>query len=105
LAGQPLDTDYKVFPDSINKVSGKYSLSLKSIVEDGKFESIVNQFSNKYNEKKITLEGYIKTADIKDLTAGLFIRLNKGQTMMVLDTMSGREVRGTADCEKIFNIY
>ena len=97
---QAMGTDYKVFPDSIHKVSGKYSVSVKYVSDEGKFGSLINQFPNKYNGKKITLEGYIKTADIKDLTAGLFIRLNKGQTMVAVDTMAGREVRGTADWKK-----
>jgi len=97
---QPMGTDYQVFPDSIHKVSGKYSISLKSIVEDGKFGSIVNQFSNKYNGKKITLEGYIKTRETKDISAGLFIRLNKGQTMVAVDTMAGREVKRTTDWKR-----
>ena len=90
---QPMGTDYRVFPDSIHRVSGKYSVSVKYVSDEGKFGSLINQFPNKYNGKKITLEGYIKTADIKDLTAGLFIRLNKGQTMVAVDTMAGREAQ------------
>src|SRR5690554_7932491 len=78
-------------------MSGKYSISLKSISEEGKFGSVINQFPNKYNGKKITLEGYIKTKEVKDLSAGLFIRLNNGQTMVAVDTMGGREVKGTLD--------
>lgn len=97
---QAMGTDYKVFPDSIHKVSGKYSASIKSTSEKGKYGSIVNQFSNKYDGKKITLEGYIKTRDVKNIKAGLFIRLNKGQTMVALDTMAGREVKGTTDWKK-----
>lgn len=97
---QAMGTDYKVFPDSVHKVSGKYSVSVKSTSEDGKFGSVVNQFSNKYNGKKITLEGYIKTKEEKDFLAGLFIRLNKEQTMVALDTMGGREVKGTTDWQK-----
>ncbi len=97
---QAMGTDYKVFPDSIHKMSGKYSISLKSISEEGKFGSVINQFPNKYNGKKITLEGYIKTKEVKDLSAGLFIRLNKGQTMVAVDTMGGREVKGTTDWQK-----
>ena len=97
---QAMGTDYKVFPDSIHKVSGKYSLSLKSTSEEAKFGSAINQFPNEYNGKKITLEGYIKTTEVKDLSAGLFIRLNKGQTMVAVDTMAGREVKGTTDWQK-----
>lgn len=97
---QAMGTDFKVFPDSIHKVSGKYSVSVKYMSDEGKFGSIVNQFPNKYNGKKITLEGYIKTKEIKDVTAGLFIRLNKGQTFVAVDTMAGREVRGTTDWQK-----
>lgn len=97
---QAMGTDYRVFPDSIHKVSGKYSVSIKSTSEDDKFGSIINQFPNKYNGKKITLEGYIKTKEVKDITAGLFIRLNKGQTMVAVDTMGGREVKGTTNWKK-----
>ncbi len=96
----PMGTDYKVFPDSIHKLSGKYSVSVKYASNEGKFGSIINQFPNKYNGKKITLEGYIKTKEIKDITAGLFIRLNKGQKMVAVDTMAGREVKGTTDWQK-----
>ncbi|MGM9978171.1 MAG: hypothetical protein ACI33J_05185, partial [Clostridium sp.] len=81
-------------------MSGKYSVSVKYMSDEGKFGSIVNQFPNKYNGKKITLEGYIKTKEIKDVTAGLFIRLNKGQTFVAVDTMAGREVKGTTDWQK-----
>lgn len=97
---QAMGTDYKVFSDSIHKVSGKYSISVKYMSDEGKFGSIVNQFPNKYNGKKITLEGYIKTKEIKDVTAGLFIRLNREQTMVAVDTMAGREVKGTTDWQK-----
>lgn len=97
---QVMGTDYKIFPDSVHKVSGKYSVSIKSTSEEGKYGSIVNQFSNKYGGKKMTLEGYIKTRNIKNIKAGLFIRLNKGQTMVALDTMAGREVKGTTDWKK-----
>lgn len=97
---QAMGTDFKVFPDSIHKVSGKYSVSVKYVSDEGKFGSIINQFPNKYNGKKITLEGYIKTKEIKDVTAGLFIRLNKGEKMVAVDTMAGREVKGTTDWQK-----
>ena len=97
---QAMGTDYKVFPDSIHKMSGKYSVSVKYVSDEGKFGSIINQFPNKYNGKKITLEGYIKTKEEKNLTAGLFIRSNKGETMVAVDTMAGREVKGSTDWQK-----
>src|SRR5690606_2893174 len=97
---QAMGTDYKVFPDSIHKMSGKYSVSVKYVSDEGKFGSIINQFPNKYNGKKITLEGYIKTKEEKNLTAGLFIRLNKEETMVAVDTMAGREVKGSTDWQK-----
>src|SRR5690606_14019599 len=97
---QAMGADYHVFPDSIHKVSGKYSVSIRSTSKDCKLGSVVNQFPNIYNGKKITFEGYMKTKEVKDISAGLFVRLNKEQTMVALDTMGGREVKGTTDWHK-----
>ncbi|MBA5791784.1 hypothetical protein H1R17_11215 [Flavobacterium sp. xlx-214] len=97
---QAMGDSYQVFSDSIHKMSGKYAASIKSKTKDGKYGSILSQFPNKFHGKKITLEGYIKTKDEKDFLAGLFIRLNKGETMVAVDTMAGREVKGTTDWKK-----
>ena len=97
---QAMGTDYKVFPDSGHKMSGTYSASVKFTSGKGEFGSIINQFPNQFNGKKITLEGYIKTKEVKDFTAGLFVRLNKGQTLVAMDSMRGREVKGTKDWQK-----
>lgn len=92
--------------------SGDYRISLDSVyVRDGKYSALIEHLDNKdlgfkalgltlpgnYEGRRITLSGYIKTENVSDGFAGLWVRIDPE---VAFDNMNNRGVTGTTDWTK-----
>lgn len=79
--------------------SGNYSGKITS-KEPISFGSIVYRIPANYAGKKIRLEGFMKTKDVKGSHAGLLLRIDGGEPSLVFDNMKEQAVTGTNDWKK-----
>lgn len=88
-------TGYTIKLDGQNAYHGKYGLSIKKY-GDGNFAS-AGQFLpiNSVRGKHLTLTGYIKTLNVQNGFAGLWLRVDSNKTTIKLDNMSKNGVSGT----------
>ncbi len=91
------NSGYSVSLDSVNVQSGKYSVVLEFTGESGDFQPISLSLPNNYDGKQITLSGYIKTENVTDGYAGLWLRIDP---QIAFDNMANRGVTGTTDWTK-----
>ena len=85
---------YSVSLDSLNKKSGKYSILIESIEDSADFQSISYTIPSNYDGQQITLSGYIKTENVTDGYAGLWMRIDP---RIAFDNMEKRGITGTKD--------
>ena len=90
-------TGYSVSLDSVNVQSGKYSIFVEYIGESGNFQPITLRLPNNYDGRRITLSGYIKTENVTDGFAGLWMRIDPE---VAFDNMGRRGITGTTDWTK-----
>jgi membrane-associated protease RseP (regulator of RpoE activity) len=88
---QSSSSAYKITADSINRVSGKYSLSFNYDKE----EILYYQIPNYYRGKKITLSGYLKTENATDK-----VRLRINVFPPASEQTKKQEITGTTDWTK-----
>lgn len=79
--------------------SGKYSGKITS-KEPVSFGSIVYRIPANYSGKKIRVEGFMKTKDVKGSHAGLLLRVDTEETSVVFDNMKAQAIIGTNDWKK-----
>lgn len=87
--------EYTISLDSVNVKSGRYSALIEH--PDDKevdFKALAFTLPENYEGKKITLSGYIKTENVTDGYAGLWMRIDPD---VAFDNMIGRGVTGTTD--------
>lgn len=90
--------DYTFYVDSINRKSGKYSHVIESPKEgDPNFKALAFTLPESYEGKEITLSGYIKTENVTDGYAGLWVRIDPE---IAFDNMYNKGVAGTTDWNK-----
>jgi len=89
--------NYKVSLDSINVKSGRYSILIESTGDSVNFQPITLPLPDNYDGKKITLCGYIKTENVTDGYAGLWMRIDP---QIAMDNMYQRGVTVTTDWKK-----
>lgn len=89
--------NYKVSLDSTVKKNGNYSILIENISGKVDFRAISIIISEKYNGKKITLSGYIKTENISEGYAGLWMRIDPN---IAFDNMNKNGIKGTTDWQK-----
>lgn len=89
--------DYKVNTDSANSKSGKFSVVIENSGNEGSFEAVSLVLPNNYAGKSIRLSGYIKTENVTEGYAGLWMRIDP---RIAFDNMSNRGVTGTTDWKK-----
>jgi C-terminal processing protease CtpA/Prc len=94
IADQP---GYSVSLDSITVRSGKYAIIIESTEESGNFQPVTLKLDNNYAGQRITLSGYIKTENVTDGYAGLWMRIDP---QIAFDNMQQRGVTGTTDWTK-----
>ena len=85
---------YSVSLDSINVQSGRYSILIQSTGETAGFQPISIILPNNYEGQQITLSGYIKTENVTDGFAGLWMRIDP---QIAFDNMARRGITGTTD--------
>jgi len=87
--------DYLIYPDSTTSQSGKYSAVIE--YQEGKkveFRAIAFNLPHNYEGKSITLSGYIKTENVSEGYAGLWMRIDPD---IAFDNMGNRGITGTTD--------
>lgn len=89
--------DYLLSLDSSNVKNGKYSSIIEYNSDSPDYKALAFDIPNNYNGKKITLSGYIKTENITDGYAGLWMRIDP---RVAFDNMNKRGVKGTTDWTK-----
>ncbi|MBL1409029.1 erythromycin esterase family protein [Sphingobacterium faecale] len=88
---------FKVYMDSIEKYSGKWSLAMEKFGDtNGKFGVYTGRLPIEVLVgKNIEYKGWIKTNDVKNGYAGLWLRIDgENGAMLALDNMSNRGLKG-----------
>ncbi|RZK58977.1 MAG: peptidase S41 [Pedobacter sp.] len=88
------DLSYKVYVDSVQKRSGKFSAVIENTGDKKDFRALSITLPANYEGKSIRLSGFIKTENVTDGYAGLWMRIDP---MVGFDNMSKRGVVGTTD--------
>ena len=83
----------KIYPDFKIKKEGKNAIVIQSEVE-GDFKALALTLPNNYNGKEIILSGYIKTENVTDGFAGLWMRIDPDVSF---DNMQNIGLKGTND--------
>ncbi len=83
--------------DSMHVHSGKYSLCVESTGIARNFQMVAFVLPDNYAGKKITLSGYIKTENVTDGYAGLWMRIDP---RIAFENMYQRGVTQTTDWER-----
>jgi C-terminal processing protease CtpA/Prc len=98
--GKPLGWGGNVIlPDTITKQSGKTSILLQKPGES--FGAANYSLLSTFEGQNITLTGYVKTENVTDGYAGLWMRIDgKAGQMLELDNMGSRGIKGTTDWTK-----
>ncbi|MDR1197472.1 MAG: peptidase S41 [Prevotellaceae bacterium] len=94
--------NYSVSLDSKTVKSGKYAVAIEHKGNSVYFQPVALVLPSNYEGKKITLSGYIKTENVTEGYAGLWMRidgLNNG-SFIAFDNMQGRGATGTSDWKK-----
>jgi len=90
-------SNYTIALDSTHKTNGKYSASIAFKEGDPNFKAWAFTIPENYAGKKITLTGYMKTENVTDGYAGLWMRIDPS---IAFDNMNKSGVKGTTDWTK-----
>ena len=90
-------SDYILGLDSAIIKSGKYAASIEFKEGSPNFRAWAFTIPNNYAGKKITLTGYIKTENVTDGYAGLWMRIDPS---VAFDNMNNKGAKGTTDWTK-----
>ena len=86
--------DYRVYVDSVTVKKGKYAVVIENTKDKSEFKALGINLPNNYVGKSIRLSGYIKTENVTDGYAGLWMRIDPQQAF---DNMGNNGVKGTTD--------
>jgi len=90
--------NYKTGIDSLHSQEGKYSAYIfGSDTIKGGFKALGVNIPAKYEGEIVTLTGYIKTENVRDGYAGLWVRIDP---QVSFDNMDGRGITGTTEWNK-----
>ena len=89
--------NYDVYLDSAIRKNGKYSAVIEYKEGAPSFQSLAFELPNNYEGEQIILTGYIKTEDVTDGHAGLWMRIDP---QVAFDNMKERGIVGTTDWTK-----
>ena len=91
-------TNYQIYSDSTTVNNGKYSAVIEySNKETATFKALGFTLPSNYDGKQITLTGYIKTENVTDGYAGLWMRIDP---QIAFDNMQEKGIKGTTDWTK-----
>ncbi len=102
-SGIPRDQDAGGFAAGIDREvahGGHASVSIRSIVAEPKGFRAVTQLikADAYRGKRVRLSGYLKTRDVREGWAGLWLRVDGPDAKrLAIDSMGARRVIGTTD--------
>jgi len=88
------DKDYLIAVDSVHKKSGKLSAVIENKGTKTNFRAISIKLPHNYEGKSIRLTGYVKTENVTQGYAGLWIKIDP---QIGSDNMSDRGLKGTND--------
>jgi C-terminal processing protease CtpA/Prc len=91
------NSNYTVSIDSLHVKNGKLAGVIQYQEGNGSFGAWTFVLPNNYAGKKITLSGYIKTENVSDGYAGLWMRIDP---LIAFDNMNSNGVKGTSDWQK-----
>jgi len=86
--------EYKLIIDTINVQSGSKAVQIQSADVEGGYKAISYTIPAVYQGSKVKLTGYIKTENVTDGYAGLWMRIDPG---LGFDNMQNRGITGTTD--------
>ena len=86
--------DYKIYADSTSAQHGKFSAVIENSESKSEFRALAIDLPNNYNGRSIRLSGYIKTEDVTEGYAGLWMRIDP---QVAFDNMNDRGITGTSD--------
>lgn len=89
--------NYIIGIDSTDFKSGNHSLSIACNEGEPSYSLVAFEIPENYEGKKITLSGYIKTKDVKNGFAGLWMRIDPS---IAFDNMQNRGITGTTEWTK-----
>ena len=90
-------SNYIISLDSTTVKSGKYSASIEFKEKDPDFRAWAFTIPDNYAGKKITLTGYIKTENVTEGYAGLWMRIDPS---IAFDNMGKNGIKGSTDWTK-----
>ncbi len=88
---------YKIYTDSTSAISGNYSIVIENNETNSDFRALAIELPDNYNGKRISLSGYIKTENVTDGYAGLWMRIDP---QIAFDNMNDNGISGTKDWKK-----
>jgi len=88
---------YIIGLDSLVKQDGKYSLSIVQNGENPSFGSAIYEISHTFKGKEIELKGYLKTENVANGFAGLWMRIDGLDGVLSFDNMNRHAITGTTE--------
>ncbi|MGY3054089.1 hypothetical protein ACVWYG_002292 [Pedobacter sp. UYEF25] len=88
---------YRIGLDSVIKKTGKYSLCIDAANEPIHANAVKGSIIHKLNGDVLSLVGAIKTENVLDGFAGLWIRVDNGEDQLAIETMESQNLNGTHD--------
>jgi C-terminal processing protease CtpA/Prc len=103
--GTPADfrKAYEVVADSLTHHGGRYALRLGSTgqpPEAGEFGVTSQRVPATFQGKTLKFTGYVKTKDVQNGYAGLWMRVDGPAGTLAFDNMSKRPIKGTTDWQQ-----
>lgn len=86
--------DYKIYSDSTNVKSGKFSVVIENDGDISDYKALSFDLPGNYDGKSIRLTGFIKTENVTGGYAGLWMRIDP---QIAFDNMGNRGITGTTD--------
>ena len=85
--------------DSLTVQEGKYALLIREDTRaaDKSFGACALTILSRFEGKKITLKAYVKTENVKNGWAGLWVRINQDKEMLEFNNMQETPILGTND--------
>lgn len=88
---------YDIVLDSVIKADGKYSVSIAAANRPVAGNAIIFSSKKNFNGKVLSLVGSIKTENVAEGWAGLWIRVDGTATELAYDMMESQGLKGTND--------
>ena len=102
-APQDAASGYLVAADSLTRHDGRYALRVQSVGTtrpEGAFGVATMRLPVTFRGKSVKLTGFLKTDQVQNGYAGLWLRVDGEQGMLAFDNMEKRPVQGTTDWQQ-----